>query len=335
MNSVTVNNNEITLQNDEVKIILLPLGATLYKIFTYDKNGNFENILLTFENKSDYYKSSPYFGMTCGRHAGRIKDGQFRIGSDEFFVTKNDGHNHLHGGINSFSQKEWNYELSHINDTFQCIFSTKSNHHEEGYPGNIDVKVVYSLTGNELKIEYFASTDRPTLLNLTNHAYFNLSGKKREKIYNHSLEINSHKYVSLSSDSLPSSIKNVEGTYFDFKNHKLIGDLGRCNNKEIIKEKGLNHPFVFDKQRTLEISDKTTQRIVCIDTSYPSVVLYSFNYPNSEKLDYKTSSSSHIGLAIECQYVPNAINTKIFEQPITTKSTPYYEWIKYKFLRNA
>lgn len=320
----------ITLESNDIKVILNSLGASIYKIYTPDKNGNVENIVLNFENKDSFTKKPSYFGSTCGRCAGRIKNASFKINNKEYLLSKNNINNHLHGGYNSLSTLIWDYSIIKNSDSQICVFSIKSPHLSEGYPANTDLQVIYTVSHNSLKIDFRGVVDQETFLNLTNHAYFNLSANQNNRIYNHNLYVNADKYVCLDSESLPMTSISVNNTYFDFRKIKKIGNLIENNYKDIKSEKGLNHPFILNSNECLTLEDTCSGRSLKIKTSYPAVILYSYNYPY-ENQNESHLNKKHIGLAIECQYVPNAMNSNEFYQPITSPIHPYYEWITYEF----
>lgn len=320
----------IHLESQDVKVTLYRLGASIYRIFTPNREGTQSNIVLSFDDVNEYKKKHPYFGLTCGRCAGRIKNSEFTIDNQVYKLSQNDGHNHLHGGFDSLSTLYWDYTLTKNGDQQVCIFTITSSHLSEGYPGTISAKVSYTLCKNKLTVVYDVQTDRRTYINLTNHSYFNLSNNLSIPIYNHLLKINAYSFSSLDDKSIPNDIKPVVRTYFDFIEMKKIGDLTQIKDVNISNEHGLNHPFLLDSADCLTLKNIETGRDLSVTTSYPAVILYSYNYPLTHHTDSHLSKM-HTGLAIECQYVPNAMNSEIFNQPLISPDNPYHEWISYEF----
>ncbi|MBS9775864.1 MAG: hypothetical protein KGV57_02105, partial [Fusobacterium sp.] len=271
------------LKNNFLEVKLLNLGACIKKIEIKDKNGILRNLVLSYENIEDYKKNPAYLGAIVGRTAGRIENGLLEIEENSYQLEKNNGNNNLHGGTNSISHKIW--EVKNITDSSIC-FEIFSEHLENSFPANVNIRVQYTLKDNELLIKYFASADRKTYINLTNHSYFNLGNSKT--IYEHSLNLNSDYMLELNSEFIPKKIKSLENSIFNFKNK---GELrpsdcsplswGRSpqsppkkevllkveynqNNKKLKeffeKEKnneqkklvgnGIDHPFIIEKNKT-------------------------------------------------------------------------------------
>lgn len=320
---MNIKDNLIILENEHIKIELSAYGATLYKVFMKNKNGEYKNILLAYDDADEFTKShevNPYFGMTIGRHAGRIRNAEFELNGEVYKLEKNDGNNNLHGGYSGVSNTMWDS----IVDGNVCKFELNSYHLEGGFPGEVDIRVTYSLEGNTLKIQFEGETDRDTLLNLTNHAYFNLSNDKTE-IYNHKLFVDSKQYCKVDDEGIVAEVVNSVDTPFDFNSLTHIGNLSKSGVE-------YDNPFMLLKENDdLILFDETSGRKVTINSTYPAVVLYSFNYPNSELVNGGVVPKQHMALAIEPQYVPNGINDDRFECPITTVNKPYSESITYKF----
>ncbi len=325
----------ITLTTKEIELQLLDYGATIYKLKTKDINNNFENIVLTHNKEEDYYNGNPsYFGATCGRYAGRIKNGEFEIEGTTYKVSRNFKDTHtLHGGFENLSKVFWDYEISNIEEKSICTFTYKSKDLEEGFPGNIEVKVEYVLEKNTLLINYYATSDKKTYLNLTNHSYFNLG--KEETINNHILQLDSSNFIHCDSDQIPvniASVNNIENKDFDFRTSKAFGDLKNKNNKTLKELNGYDNVFILDKKNEYDLSleDKSTGRSLKLKTSYPCCVIYTYNSKHREDL-FNRENKEHVGVAIEAQYAPNAMNSDLFTIPVIDKNKPYKEYIKYTF----
>jgi len=217
-----------TLENKFLKVELLNLGAIIKKIELKDKNGNIKNIVLGYEDIEKYRENPAYLGAIIGRTAGRIKDGILKLDGTEYQLDKNNNGNTLHGGKNSISHKFWNAE----NIENGLCFSIKSPHLDNGYPANVEIKVSYILNNNELLIKYFATTDRPTYLNLTNHSYFNLSGNPDNTIYEDILKIDSNYLIGINENSIPSETINLDSNIFNFKEAKKLEEFFKADDKQ-------------------------------------------------------------------------------------------------------
>ncbi len=305
----------------------------MYKIYTKDKNGKKDNIMLSLSNWEDLKKPSPYYGMTCGRHSGRIENGTFSIDGKTYNVSQNDGKHNLHGGFLGLSHKIWNYDIEEKADSISCTFKIFSPDMEEGFPGNVSISVTYRLTYNSLYIEYNGTSDKKTFLNLTNHGYFNLTGNVNNRIYNHNLLINSDEYVATNEEDIPTKINSVKNTPFDLRVKREIGNLYDIEFENIKKANGYDHPFILSKKDDIDIvlEDPDSGRYMEIATTYPATVVYTYNRKVDDIVNDGVVSKCHMGIALECQYLPNAINRKDFTQPMIDEDTTYYETIRYTF----
>lgn len=315
----------ITLKSSEVELQLIPYGAAIYQLKTKNKDGVFKNIQLTHSDITKYENGNPYcLGATCGRFIGRIKDAKFEIDGETFNLTKNFLDKHcLHGGIKNFTKVKWEYEVIQNNDKSICVFTHKSSHLEEGFPANVELKIEYILEKNTLTINYFATADRKTYLNISNHGYFNLSDDE-STIYNHELKIDSSNYIELDNESIPLDITNVEGRDLDFRNRDTIGNFYQSKDEHIKRFNGIDTPFVLDKSKDYDVhlSHKASGRSVTFKTTYPVVVIYTYNEKGDiEFLDRQ--NIEHCGVAIELQYAPNAMNREEFHIPIVDVNKPY------------
>ncbi len=324
----------ITLKSSEVELQLVPAGAAIYQIKTKNKNGEYKNISISHENANTYAEGNgPCLGATCGRFSGRIKDAVFTLDGETYELAKNDGKHNLHGGYKGFGTVIWNHEVIEEGSVSKCIFTHNSPHLEEGFPGNVEAKVEYILDGNTLTINFYGTSDRRTYLNLTNHNYFNLSDGESEDIKNHLLQLNSTKYVSCDKDVIPTGLVDVAGTEYDFREPKAFGDLGNKQDEILKAFGGFDNCFALDKDSgkpDLYLKDEKSGRTLKIETSYPCVVLYTHNSAGKEKYIGR-ENIKHIGVAIEPQYAPNAVNDDRFFIPVVDAENPYRETIKYTF----
>ena len=263
-------------KGDQVKIATY--GGTVTSWVSPDKNNKPSNIVLGFDSLSGYLAKPPYFGALIGRYGNRIANGKFKIGATQYTLATNDGKNHLHGGLKGFDKQVW--DATTINDsTATLLLSYVSKDGEEGYPGNLKVDVRYTLTDdNELKIEYTATTDKPTPINLTNHSYFNLTGDPTNNILDETLMIAADKYNPVDSTAIPTGeLKAVKGTPFDFTTAKKIGlDIGAVKG-------GYDHNWVLNKTDTsltkvAVLSDSLSGRSLEVYTTQPGLQFYTGNF---------------------------------------------------------
>ena len=241
-----------TLKNSNGMIVkAIEYGGIITSIEVPDKNQNFENVVLNLPNLEKYMASNPFFGSLVGRYGNRIARGQFTIGQKTYHLAKNNEPNHLHGGEIGFDKVKW--ETSHHDDTDIIIirFSYLSPDGEEGYPGNLKTTVEYALHKKEnlLEVRYYATTDQPTHVNLTQHSYFNLSGNASESILDHQLMINASNYLPVDQGLIPlGHLEEVQGTPFEFRSLKPIGMDIDSDNPQIQIGGGYDHCWVIDRQ---------------------------------------------------------------------------------------
>lgn len=324
----------ITLKSNEVELLLSPYGASIYQLKTKNKYGEFKNIELSYNDLSIYENGNPsFFGATCGRFAGRITNAKFDIDGTTYNLSKNfHGKHTLHGGSNNLTKKLWNHEVIENNGKSICKFTCSSNHMEEGFPGNIEVLCEYILWNNTLTINYYATSDRKTYLNLTNHGFFNLSDNS-DTIYNHNLQLHADKYVSTDEIVIPKEIKSVDNTEYDFRTMKQIGNLYNKKDELLKTLNGYDTCFILDKKNKdfdLYLKDEESGRSLKCKSTYPIAILYSYNVAKDyEILDRK--NIPHVGMAIEFQYAPNAMNRDDLKIPIVDVDNPYNESITFTF----
>ena len=241
--------SEFVLTNAHgMQVSLLDYGATVKDIMAPDRNGVYANVSLGFGNLDDYREKSPYFGCTAGRYANRIAKGVFSLDGKEYKLATNNGPNHLHGGERGFDKHVWSARISETETA--VTFNRRSPDGEEGYPGNLSCKVTYTLTNdNELKVEYEATTDKPTVLNLTNHTYFNLAGEGDPTILDHELTLYADQYAATDETNIPTSVDQVGGTPFDFRKAKVIGERIEADHPQIKYGKGYDHTWVVNQKQ--------------------------------------------------------------------------------------
>lgn len=301
-----------------------------------DKDGNFENVVLGFDSLDKYLdekyrNANPYFGALIGRYGNRIGDAEFTLNGEEYQLSANDGDNHLHGGVKGFDKVLWEVVEASENS---LELSYLSEDGEMGYPGNLNVTVVYSLTAdNELKIEYSATTDKATPVNLTHHSYFNLSGDPASRILDHQLMVDASNYTPVDSELIPTGeIVSVEGTAFDFTEPFEIG--ARIDDEV---EGGYDHNFVLDDadgslRSVATLVDPESGRQMDVITEEPGLQFYSGNFLDGSLIGPDgTAFVQYSALCLETQHFPNSPNESDFPSTILEPGDTYNTTTLYRF----
>ncbi|MBC8060010.1 MAG: galactose mutarotase [Clostridiaceae bacterium] len=314
-------------------------GATIISITVPDSKGKFEDVVLGCDKLENYLSQKSYFGATIGRFSNRIEDSKFEVDGIEYKLAKNDGENHLHGGTKGFDKVVWQAELLNEKSSESLELSYLSKDGEEGYPGNLTVKVKYTLTEeNQLKIDYYAICDKDTVVNLTNHSYFNLSGQDSGNILKHKVMINANEFTVNDKNSIPTGeIRTVKGTPMDFTKLTEIGKNISSSYEQITFGKGYDHNWVLDisgksPEKAAEVYDEETGRVMEVFTTKPGIQFYSGNFLDGSEIGkggvhYEKRS----GLCLETQYFPNSIKHKHFPSPILRAGEEYEHTTIYKF----
>jgi aldose 1-epimerase len=319
-----------------LKVRLIDYGATLISVETPDKDGKLANITLGFPTLEGYLQRHPYFGSTVGRYGNRIAGGKFKLDGKEYTLATNNGPNHLHGGLKGFDAVMWKAEPIKEPSAVGVKFTYRSKDGEEGYPGNLDVTVTYTLTNNnELKIDYEAKTDKATVVNLTNHAYWNLAGAGSGDILKHELTIAADKYLPIDDTSIPTGKPaDVKGTPFDFTTPHAIGERIGELKKEPHKTKGYDHCYVLRGQEgklalAARVKDSASGRIMEIFTTEPGVQLYCGNF-----LDGSAGGGGykqHHAFCLETQHYPDSPNQPQFPSTTLRPGETYKSTTVHKF----
>lgn len=319
-----------------VKARLIDYGATLISLETPDKSGKLANITLGFPNLDGYLQRHPYFGSTVGRYGNRIAGGKFKLDGKEYTLATNNGPNHLHGGLKGFDAVVWKAEPIKEPSAVGVKFAYTSQDGEEGYPGNLDVTVTYSLTNNnELRIEYEAKTDKATVVNLTNHAYWNLAGAGSGDILKHELTLAADQYLPIDDTSIPTGKPaEVKGTPFDFTTPHAIGERIGDLKKEPHKTKGYDHCYVLRGQEgklalAARVKDPASGRIMEIFTTEPGIQLYCGNFlgGGAGEGGYK----QHDAFCLETQHYPDSPNQPQFPSTTLRPGETYKSTTVHKF----
>ncbi|WP_332634715.1 aldose epimerase family protein [Halalkalibacter flavus] len=335
-----LNGKEVTsfiLRNSKgMEMTCLNYGGIITRLLTPDREGKVEDVVLGFDNVEDYERYSPYFGTIVGRFAGRISGAEFELEGKSYRLLKNDGENHLHGGKEGFSHVIWEAETFEAEDRVGVRFSYLSKDGEEGYPGNLDVSVTYTLTEeNELLVDYLATSDQTTIVNLTNHTYFNLSGDLKEDILDHTLTINSSEFLELKPDLMPTGEKlRVDDMPFDFRNGRKIRDGAVSEYKQnVLAGRGYDHPFMLNANNDQEIKlkDEKSGRVLVIETDEPCVVLYTGTQIEDNYEVKGVQARKYLGLCLETQGAPDSINQPHFPSPVLRAGERYETRTRYAF----
>ena len=320
-----------------VEVRLTNYGARITAINVPDRNGKFADVTLGYGSVEGYINAEdrPYFGAIVGRYGNRIAKGRFTLDGKEYVLATNDGENHLHGGNMGFDKLVW--DASVIDNS--VVFSYIARDGEEGYPGNLKIKVTYTLTDdNEIKIDYYATTDKATPVNLTNHAYFNLAGEGSKTILDHELMVNADIFSPVDKGLTPTGeFRPVKGTPFNFRVAKTIGHDIEQKNQQLENCKGYDHNFVLNKGKggvtlAATLYDPKSGRFMETFTDQPGVQLYTGNF-----LDGCLTGKSgkrylfRSGLCLETQHYPDSPNQKNFPSTILKPDEVYKTTTIYKF----
>ncbi|KAA0550444.1 galactose mutarotase [Bacillus sp. BGMRC 2118] len=325
------------MENDNgLQISCMNYGCTITSILMPNRDGTPEEIVLGFDTIDEYLSSSSYFGCVIGRTAGRIRNAEFSINGITYSLSKNAGPHNLHGGPEGFHRKVWDSIVTQSENQVSVTFSNFSPGGEEGYPGDVNVSVTYTLTyDNELCISYEATTNSVTIVNLTNHTYFNLSGNLKENILHHNLSVDSNEVLEVDSSCIPTGkIMQVEGTVFDLRAGAVLDKISKSNHPQLaLVGGGLDHPYLLNKQYQNEIrlSEKKSGRQLDIKTDEKCVVIYTGNSLEAEGEIRGMNSVKHLGLCLETQKPPNMINEYPFPPMIIDQHNPYISTTTYKF----
>jgi aldose 1-epimerase len=303
-----------TLINEkDISVTITNYGGIITGIYTPDKNGQTTNIVLGFDNLDQYLEGHPYFGAIVGRYGNRIADASFSLDSENFQLAANDGKNSLHGGWQGFDKKLWAPEVVACNERAMLKLTLLSPEGDEGYPGNLMVTVSYELLMDQLFITYEAETDKATVLNLTNHSYFNLAGQGT--ILDHLLYLNASRYTPVNSELIPTGeLANVEGTPFDFRKPSVIGE-----RFDVVggHPAGYDHNFVIDgpegdNKLVAKVMDPETGRFMEVRTTEPGVQFYTGNFLDGKLVSGDRTFQQHSGFCLETQHYPNSPNQPDF-----------------------
>ena len=322
-----------TLTNEQdIKITITNYGGIITGIYTPDKNGKTSNITLGFDNLEQYLEGHPFFGALVGRYGNRIAGARFSLDEESYTLAANNGNNSLHGGVKGFDKKLWAPEVIACDERSALQLSYTSPDGEEGYPGNLAVIVTYELLMDQLFITYEAETDKATVLNLTNHTYFNLAGEGT--ILDHILYISASRYTPVNDELIPTGdIANVEGSPFDFR--KPYG-IGVRFNELSGDPVGYDHNFVLDgvegeKRLAAKALDPKTGRSLEVHTTEPGVQFYTGNFLDGTLASEGRTYVQHSGFCLETQHFPDSPNQSDFPSTVLRPGEKFVSQTIFKF----
>lgn len=332
----------VELANDNGMFVrILALGATIQALHAPDRDGAPGDVVLGYDDVADYLDKPQYFGATVGRYANRIDEGRFELGGKTYQLEQNDGANHLHGGLQGLDKVVWSISSASSGSPASTTLTYTSPDGAGGYPGELDVVAIYSLDDEgSLTIEYRATTDTKTIVNITNHAYFNLAGATGSRgILDHELTLNSDRYTPVDETLIPTGeLRPVAGTPFDFRNGRRIGqDVRDASNEQILYGRGYDHNFVINDadgsmRRAASLYDAHSGRELEILTTAPAIQFYSGNFLDGttvgkgERL-YRQGDA----LCLEPQVYPDSPNQPAFPESTLEPGETYSNKMIFRF----
>jgi aldose 1-epimerase len=313
-------------------------GGIITKLTAPDKNGQWADVVLGFDSLAPYLSGHPFFGALVGRYGNRIAKGKFKLNGQEYSLAINNGPNALHGGTKGFDKVIWKATEIKQDSVVGLQLEYTSKDMEEGYPGNLTVKVVYTLDNeNALTIDYTATTDKPTVVNLTNHSYFNLTGLKRD-ILDHEVTIASDSIVPVDTTLIPTGkLRAVEGTPFDFRKATKVGaGIDKVEDEQIKAGGGYDHCWVLKRsgdglEKFATVNEPDSGRVMEVYTTEPGVQFYTGNFLDGKLTGKGATYSKRFGLCLETEHYPDSPNQPQFPTTTLNPGETYKTTTKYKF----
>ncbi|MDP9349623.1 MAG: galactose mutarotase [Gemmatimonadota bacterium] len=329
-----------TLRNTHgVEARVIGYGGAIVSLRVPDRAGRFADVVLGYDGLAGYVADQAYFGALIGRHANRIREGRFTLDGREYVLPVNNGPNHLHGGPGGFNKVAWRAEPLDGAEGPGVVLTHTSPHGTEGYPGTLEVRVTYRLTeANELRVDYAASTDAPTPVNLTQHSYFNLTGDPRRQVLGHEVELAADHFTPVDDTLVPTGeITPVEGTPFDFRRPAPIGARIGVDHAQLARAGGYDHNFVLsggagEMRLAARVHEPTTGRVLELHTTEPGVQFYSGNFLDGTVRGKEGVYYGHrTGFCLEPQHFPDAPNQPAFPSTILRPGERYLSRMVYRF----
>lgn len=328
---------EFTLSNNQgMEVSFLNYGGIITKIMAPNKNNEFENVILSYANYEDYLDNPNFFGALIGRVAGRVEASSFQLDGKTYNLPPNEGEHHLHGGSVGFHKVLWQAEIVEDATSVGVTLTHRSQDGEAGYPGNLVMKVTYTLTNeNTFSITYEAVADQKTVLTTTNHSYFNLSGNLKTDILQHDVTMEASRFVELDHELIPTGkILPVEGTVFDFRQgHAIIDGVHSVDQQNLVALNGYDHYFLFDhnKKENVVVTEQTSGRKLTVQTDQPGIVMYTSNGLDDTLELREGKSAKYLGVCLETQSSPASLEHEGFPSIILEKGAPYKTTTSFTF----
>jgi aldose 1-epimerase len=322
-----------------MEVRAMTYGGIILSVKVPDRNGKLDDVTLGFDSLEPYLAGHPYFGAIIGRYGNRIGKARFKLDGKEYKLAANNGPNSLHGGVKGFDKVVWSAEPFDKPEGVGVVFTYTSPDGEEGFPGTLQTKVTYTLNDkNELIFDYYATTDKPTPVNLTNHTYFNLAGPGTRDILDHVMMIHADNTTPVDSTLIPTGeIKSVEGTPFDFRKPTPIGARIDADDQQIKYGPGYDHNFVLNRpgpglSLAARVSEPSTGRVMEVRTTEPGIQFYSGNFLDGTL----TGKGGHVykrrfGFCLETQHFPDSPNKPLFPSTILRPGETYTSQTVYAF----
>lgn len=329
-----------TLRNPSgMEVKVTNYGGIITELKVPDRDGKIDDITLGYSSIDGYLKSSPYFGAIIGRYGNRIGKAQFKLDGNTYKLPANDGANTLHGGTTGFDKVVWHAEPFEREGERGIVLTYTSPDGDQGFPGTLESRVTYTLTDkNELAFDYHATTDKPTVVNLTQHAYFNLAGDGSGDILGHELTVNADRYTPVDSGLIPTGeLASVEGTPFDFRTKTAIGARIDADNEQIKRGGGYDHNYVLNRsgeglELAARVEEPKSGRVMEVHTTEPGLQFYSGNFLDGTI----TGKNGHVynkrnGLCLETQHYPDSPNQSSFPSTTLNPGETYTSRTVYTF----
>ena len=310
----------ILSNNKGMEVRIITYGGIITSWTAVDKNGDYKDIVLGYNTLAEYEAETPYFGALIGRYGNRIAGGKFKIDDQEYTLAANNGVNHLHGGLKGFDKVVWDAKTIINDSTVSLELSYLSKDMEEGYPGNLNTKVTYTLNNDdELSVSYEATTDKPTIVNLTQHSYFNLTADFNQDVLDHEIVINADSFLPVDNSLIPTGeFRDVNKTPFDFRKPKAIGQQISDKNTQLENGMGYDHCWVLNDQDkglrfVASAYEPASGRMLEVFSDEPGIQFYSGNFLDGTLPNKSNGTYQHrTGFCFETQHYPDSPNQKNF-----------------------
>jgi aldose 1-epimerase len=328
----TINDQRIRIievGTENIKLKCMSLGATILDLQTKNKAGFFESVVMEFDSIEQYINNDLRLNQVVGPTAGRYEKGPYLLNNQSVTLKGNDGVAHLHGGQYGLSFYNFDVDVQD-EDGIQIIFKAVIDEEDSYYPGTQVFTITYTIDESTLHIDFEADTTEDTLVNLTHHAYFNLSGNVQSQVLDHQLVVEADKHLALNDDFIPTKIEDVTNTHLDFR---VASTLKGHLSKDIIArpEKGIDNPLLLSGDKRIRFYDPSSHRRLTIETDYPAVVVYSDNHNLGYTFKHLKERTPHMGCCFETQLAPNGINIDAIKTPLLKKGEHYHYRTSYRF----